>query len=116
MILMAGDFDAILNLEDSFNENTTKDGLLNFLNAGGFILSIWLPEPGKNKICTLNRTNNRNNFSQLDLILTNLPISNPTYFSKITIIDRAYVFFPPNLLWPVKGEDSSHNERLFIRL
>jgi hypothetical protein len=43
MILMAEDFDAILNL--------TKDGLLNFfLNAGCFILSIWLPEPGKNKI------------------------------------------------------------------
>jgi hypothetical protein len=51
MILMAGDFDAILNLEDSSNENITQDGLLNFfLNAGDFILSIWLPEPGQNNI------------------------------------------------------------------
>jgi hypothetical protein len=37
------------------------------------------------------RRNNITNFSWLDFILTNLPMSNPTYFTKISLFDHAWV-------------------------
>ncbi len=91
-LMLAGDFNAVLNPTDSSSEHHTKKNTSNLLNKmiEDFHL-VDLASRAQNNQHTWIRRNNNTVSSRLDLILTNLPISNLKYSVKPTIFDHAWV-------------------------
>jgi hypothetical protein len=91
-ILLAGDFNAVLNPTDSSSEHHTKKNTTAFLNKMIEDLHLVdLASRARNMQHTWIRRNNNTISSRLDLILTNLPITNLKYSTKPTIFDHAWV-------------------------
>jgi exonuclease III len=91
-ILLAGDFNAVLNPTDSSSEHHTKKNTTTLLNKMMEDLHLVdLATRTQNTQHTWFRRNNNTISSRLDMILTNLPISNPKYSTKLTIFDHAWV-------------------------
>ncbi len=89
---MAGDFNAVLNPEDSSSEHITKrrtTELLKQIMEDHHLIDI--ATLANNKQHTWFRRNNNKVSSRLDLILTNLPVIRPKYTTSITIFDHAWV-------------------------
>jgi hypothetical protein len=91
-MMLAGDFNAVLHHTDSSSEHHTKKNTSNLLNK--MIEDLHLVDlafRARNTQHTWFRRNNNTISSRLDLILTNLPISNLKYTVKSTIFDHAWV-------------------------
>jgi hypothetical protein len=91
-LILAGDFNAVLSLEDSSSEHITKKRTTDLLRE--FMADqhlIDLAERTNKKQHTWYRRNNNQVSSRLDLILTNLPVTQPEYNTKITIFDHAWI-------------------------
>jgi hypothetical protein len=91
-LILAGDFNAVLSSEDSSSEHITKKRTTDLLRE--FIADqhlIDLAERTHKKQHTWYRRNNNQVSSRLDLILTNLPVTQPKYKVKITIFDHAWI-------------------------
>jgi exonuclease III len=91
-LLLAGDFNAVLGPEDSSSEHIIKKRTTSFLEE--LIEEQHLIDVASHvnkKQHTWFRRNNNQVSSRLDLILTNLPITQPKYYTKITIFDHAWV-------------------------
>jgi exonuclease III len=91
-MMLAGDFNAVLHHTDSSSEDHTKKNTSNLLNKMVEDLHLVdLASRARNTQHTWFRRNNNTVSSRLDLILTNLPISNLKYSVKSTIFDHAWV-------------------------
>jgi exonuclease III len=91
-MMLAGDFNAVLNPMDSSSEHHTKKNTSNLLNKMIEDLHlIDLASRARDTQHTWFRRNNNTVSSRLDLILTNLSISNLKYSAKTTIFDHAWV-------------------------
>jgi hypothetical protein len=91
-LLLAGDFIAVLSPEDSSSEHVTKKGTTSFLRE--FMDEQHLIDIAAHvnkRQHTWFRRNNNQISSRLDLILTNLPITQPKYSTSTTIFDHAWV-------------------------
>jgi hypothetical protein len=91
-LLMAGDFNAVLSPADSSSEHITKKRTTAFLEE--FMEEQQLTDLAakvNKKQHTWFRRNNNQISSRLDLILTNLPITQPKYSISMTIFDHAWV-------------------------
>jgi hypothetical protein len=91
-LLIAGDFNAVLSPEDSSSEHITKKRTTAFLEE--FIEEQHLTDvaaQANKKQHTWFRRNNNQISSRLDLILTNLPITQPKYSISMTVFDHAWV-------------------------
>jgi exonuclease III len=79
-LILAGDFNAVLNPTDSSSEHHTKKNTTNLLNNMIEELHLVdLASRARNTQHTWIRRNNNKISSRLDLILTNLPVSNLKY-------------------------------------
>jgi exonuclease III len=91
-MMLAGDFNAVLNQMDSSSEHHTKKNTSNLLNKMIEDLHlIDLASRARDTQHTWFRRNNNTVSSRLDLILSNLSISNLKYSVKSTIFDHAWV-------------------------
>jgi hypothetical protein len=91
-MILAGDFNAVLLPTDSSSKHHTKKNTSNLLNKMIEDLHlIDLASRARNTQHTWFRRNNNTISSRLDLVLTNLPISNLKYSVKSTIFDHAWV-------------------------
>jgi exonuclease III len=91
-LLIAGDFNAVLSPEDSSSEHITKKRTTAFLEE--LIIEQHLTDLAvqtNKRQHTWFRRNNNQISSRLDLILTNLPITQPKYHISMTIFDHAWV-------------------------
>jgi exonuclease III len=91
-LLLAGDFNAVLSPEDSSSEHITKKRTTSFLEE--FMEEQHLIDIAAHvnkKQHTWFRRNNNQVSSRLDLILTNLPITQPKYYTSTTIFDHAWI-------------------------
>ena len=90
-LLLAGDFNAVLSPEDSTSEHITKKRTTAFLEE--FLEEQHLLDIAayvNKKQHTWFRRNNNQISSRLDLILTNLPITQPRYHTTTTIFDHSW--------------------------
>jgi exonuclease III len=91
-LLLAGDFNAVLSPEDSSSEHVTKKQTTSFLEE--FMDEQHLIDIAAHvnkRQHTWFRRNNNQISSQLDLILTNLPITQPKYSISSTFFDHAWI-------------------------
>jgi hypothetical protein len=89
---MAGDFNAVLSPEDSSSEHVTKQRtteLLKQLVAEHHLIDM-AAYTNKKQHTWFRRNNNRIS-SRLDLIPTNLPVTQSKYTTSITILDHGWV-------------------------
>jgi exonuclease III len=91
-LLLAGDFNVVLNPTDSSSEHHTKKNTTNLLNNMIEELHLVdLASRAQNTQHTWIRRNNNKISSRLDMILTNLPVNNLKYMVRSTIFDHAWV-------------------------
>jgi hypothetical protein len=91
-LLLAGDFNAVLAPEDSSSEHVTKKRTTAFLEEliEEHRLTDIAAHVNKRQHTWFRRNNNQIS-SRLDLILTNLPITQPKYSISTTIFDHAWI-------------------------